>query len=867
MTTRMLINATQKEELRVALVEGQRLFDLDIERTSRPQTKGSIFKGRIFRIEPSLEAAFVEYGSEKHGFLPIKEISPEYYCNPLPESGHASIKDLVKPGQEVLIQVEKEERGTKGAALTTFISLAGCYLVLMPNNPRAGGISRRIEGDDRTDLKAVLAELQVPENMGLIVRTAGLGRSVEELKWDMSVLLNQWNAIQQAATQQSAPFLIHQESDVIMRAIRDYLRPDIDEILIDTPKAYEHAKAHIQLMRPEFLDKLRPYEDPIPLFNRYQIESQIESAFARVIELDNGASIVIDPTEALMSIDINSAKATAGSDIEETALKTNLSAAKEIARQLRLRDIGGLIVIDFIDMSQPRHQRQVENALRDELRNDRARIQIGRISRFGLLEMSRQRLKPSIDDMSHVTCPRCSGQGSIRGIQSLVLSILRMIEEEAMKQQTAEIRLQVPIDVATYLINEKRENITILERRHAIRVVILPNHNLHSPHYHVERLRQQEGEGSDTVGAASYHLLSDVSAATKDNPHLTARVKEMPREPMSPAIKTITQAPTPLEKPSSSGLIKRLWSAVFGATDDKAVDAKADQQTTAAQNRTPQQEQNKPRTGGRGYAGSRTRAPARAQGNQGNQGNNRGRGNRNNNGQQPNQASAQTAPAQAAARTTPQQPVQAAEVPTTANQTTVQQTPAAQSAQNTANTGGQANPNARPPRSGNRRNNNPNNNQNGDRQQTDRGNGERRQARPRGGQQQNNRDRNQTAAPVDATVQAAPIVSPVLAKPRDPAAPKKEVATRRYAGTVTPATLIVLPEATQSRSATEAANLEQVRSKKQTGTAQPVPPVPMKKPAPIAIAVPLAAPSSEGSGLQQVKTKRAADSSSVKESE
>lgn len=863
MTTRMLINATQKEELRVALVEGQRLFDLDIERTSRPQTKGSIFKGRIFRIEPSLEAAFVEYGSEKHGFLPIKEISPEYYCNPLPESGHASIKDLVKPGQEVLIQVEKEERGTKGAALTTFISLAGCYLVLMPNNPRAGGISRRIEGDDRTDLKAVLAELQVPDNMGLIVRTAGLGRSVEELKWDMSVLLNQWNAIQQAATQQSAPFLIHQESDVIMRAIRDYLRPDIDEILIDTPKAYEHAKAHIQLMRPEFLEKLKPYEDPIPLFNRYQIESQIESAFARVIELDNGASIVIDPTEALMSIDINSARATAGSDIEETALKTNLSAAKEIARQLRLRDIGGLIVIDFIDMSQPRHQRQVENALRDELRNDRARIQIGRISRFGLLEMSRQRLKPSIDDMSHVTCPRCSGQGSIRGIQSLVLSILRMIEEEAMKQQTAEIRLQVPIDVATYLINEKRENITILERRHAIRVVILPNHNLQSPHYHVERLRQQEGDGADTVGSASYQLLSEVTAATKDNPHLTARVKEMPREPMSPAIKTITQAPTPLEKPSSSGLIKRLWSAVFGPADDKAAETKAEQQPASAQNR-PQPDQNKTR-GGRGYAGSRTRAPARGQGGQGGQGGNRGRGNRNHNNQQPaNQPAGQTtaaAPTQPA-RAPQQQPVQTVTAPsTTANQAAVEpMQPAAQPAVNASN---QNNPNARPPRSGNRRNNN----QNGERQQADRGNGERRQSRSRGGQQHNSRDRHHAAAPVDSTVQSAPIVSPVLAKPRDPAAPKKEVAPRRYAGTATPATLVVLPETAPARTSTEAVNLEQVRSKKQTGVVQPVPPVPMKKPAPIAIAVPLAAPSSEGSSLQQVKTKRATDSSSVKENE
>lgn len=853
MTTRMLINATQKEELRVALVEGQRLFDLDIERTSRPQTKGSIFKGRIFRIEPSLEAAFVEYGSEKHGFLPIKEISPEYYCNPLPESGHANIKDLVKPGQEVLIQVEKEERGTKGAALTTFISLAGCYLVLMPNNPRAGGISRRIEGDDRTDLKAVLAELQVPENMGLIVRTAGLGRSVEELKWDLSVLFNQWQAIQQAATQHAAPFLIHQESDVIMRAIRDHLRPDIDEIFIDTPKAYEHAKAHIQLMRPEFLEKLKAYEDPIPLFNRYQIESQIESAFARVIELDNGASIVIDPTEALMSIDINSARATAGSDIEDTALKTNLSAAKEIARQLRLRDIGGLIVIDFIDMSQPRHQRQVENALRDELRHDRARIQIGRISRFGLLEMSRQRLKPSIDDLSHVTCPRCSGQGSIRGIQSLVLSILRMIEEEAMKQQTSEIRLQVPIDVATYLINEKRETITILERRHAIRVVVLPNHNLQSPHYHVERLRQQEGEGAETLGTASYQLLSDVSTATKDNPHLTARIKETPREPMSPAIKTITQAPAPTEKSGSSGLIKRLWSAVFGASDEKSTDNKAEQ-TESNQNRATQGDQNKARNP-RGYAGSRSRQAGtpRGQGQGNRQGGGRGGQGGNRSGQQTNNNASAAAPTTA--------PTQAPK-PEQAATTQPAQQPVAQAAQNTAGTSGQSNPNPRPPRSGNRRNNN----QNGDRpNQT----GERRQAKPRqpGGNTQRNQDRGQTQQAPAATVQTTPIVSPVLAKPRDPVAPKKEAAPRRYAGTVQAPTLIVVPETTQSRSAESAASLEQVRSKKQMGNAQPLPPVPMKKPAPIAIAVPVAAPASTSAGLQQVKTKRTANSSSAKDSE
>lgn len=498
---RMLINATQKEELRVALVDGQRLFDLDIESPGHEQKKANIYKGKITRVEPSLEAAFVDYGSDRHGFLPLKEIAREYFPADYSYQGRPNIKDILKEGQEVIVQVNKEERGNKGAALTTFVSLAGSYLVIMPNNPRAGGISRRIEGDERLELKDALGSLEVPEGVGLIVRTAGVGKSPEELQWDLKVLLHHWEAIKQASQSRPAPFLIHQESDVIVRAIRDYLRRDIGEILIDSPKVYEKAKAHIKLVRPDFINRIKLYQGEVPLFSHYQIESQIESAFQREVRLPSGGSIVIDVTEALTAIDINSSRSTRGGDIEETALNTNLEAADEIARQLRLRDLGGLIVIDFIDMTPIRHQREVENRIRDAVRQDRARIQISRISRFGLLEMSRQRLSPSLGESSHHVCPRCQGTGKIRDNESLSLSILRLIEEEALKENTKQVHTIVPVQVASYLLNEKRRTIHNIEKRHEVDIIVVPNEAMETPHFSVLRVR--DGEETNVL---SYHL-------------------------------------------------------------------------------------------------------------------------------------------------------------------------------------------------------------------------------------------------------------------------------------------------------------------------------------------------------------------------
>ncbi|RRZ87248.1 ribonuclease E [Erwinia sp. 198] len=500
---RMLINATQQEELRVALVDGQRLYDLDIESPGHEQKKANIYKGKITRIEPSLEAAFVDYGAERHGFLPLKEISRENFPANYSSHGRPNIKDVLREGQEVIVQIDKEERGNKGAALTTFISLAGSYLVLMPNNPRAGGISRRIEGDDRTELKEALSALDLPEGMGLIVRTAGVGKSAEALQWDLSFRMKHWEAIKKAADSRPAPFLIHQESNVIVRAFRDYLRQDIGEILIDNPKVLELARQHIAALgRPDFSSKIKLYTGEIPLFSHYQIESQIESAFQREVRLPSGGSIVIDSTEALTAIDINSARATRGGDIEETAFNTNLEAADEIARQLRLRDLGGLIVIDFIDMTPVRHQRAVENRLREAVRQDRARIQISHISRFGLLEMSRQRLSPSLGESSHHVCPRCSGTGTIRDNESLSLSILRLIEEEALKENTKEVHAIVPVQIASYLLNEKREAVSAIEKRQGgVRAIIVPNDQMQTPHYSVLRVRS--GEETQTL---SYHL-------------------------------------------------------------------------------------------------------------------------------------------------------------------------------------------------------------------------------------------------------------------------------------------------------------------------------------------------------------------------
>jgi len=524
----MLINATQQEELRVALVDGQRLYDLDIESPGHEQKKANIYKGKITRIEPSLEAAFVDYGAERHGFLPLKEIAREYFPSNYNSHGRPNIKDVLREGQEVIVQIDKEERGNKGAALTTFISLAGSYLVLMPNNPRAGGISRRIEGDDRTELKEALASLELPDGMGLIVRTAGVGKSAEALQWDLSFRMKHWEAIKKAAESRPAPFLIHQESNVIVRAFRDYLRQDIGEILIDNPKVMEMARQHISALgRPDFSSKIKLYTGEIPLFSHYQIESQIESAFQREVRLPSGGSIVIDSTEALTAIDINSARATRGGDIEETAFNTNLEAADEIARQLRLRDLGGLIVIDFIDMTPVRHQRAVENRLREAVRQDRARIQISHISRFGLLEMSRQRLSPSLGESSHHVCPRCSGTGTIRDNESLSLSILRLIEEEALKENTQEVHAIVPVPIASYLLNEKRAAVSAIEARQGgIKCVIVPNDQMQTPHYSVLRVRK--GEETSTLSYKLPKLHEEAMAMPSEEEYAERKQPEQP---------------------------------------------------------------------------------------------------------------------------------------------------------------------------------------------------------------------------------------------------------------------------------------------------------------------------------------------------
>src|ERR1700693_5615159 len=490
---RMLVNAVQEEELRVALVDGQKLYDLSIEIPSREQKKSNIYKGRITRVEPSLEAAFVEYGAQRQGSLPLKEVSKEYFRSQPAAGGRLNIKDLLQEGQELIVQVEKEERGNKGAALTTFISLAGRFLVLMPNNPRAGGVSRRIEGEDRDQMREVMSQLQIPDGMGAIVRTAGVGRSVQELQWDLDNLKVQWEQIEAAAKDRPAPFLVFRESDAVTRSMRDYLSDDVGEVLVDSQAAFQKAQEYMQRFMPaDAQRRLKLYTDDIPLFTRFQIESQIESAYAHKVQLPSGGSIVIDYTEALVSIDINSARATRGSDIETTATNTNLEAADEIARQLRIRDIGGLIVIDFIDMESVKNQRDVEDRLRDAMKMDRARIQIGRLSRFGLLEMSRQRLRPSLGESSHLVCPRCNGIGSIRSVESLALSILRLIGEDARKERTSRIIVQVPVAVATYLINEKREWLRTLEDKTEAELIIVPNENMQTPEYSIKRVRDDE---------------------------------------------------------------------------------------------------------------------------------------------------------------------------------------------------------------------------------------------------------------------------------------------------------------------------------------------------------------------------------------
>jgi ribonuclease E len=565
---RMLINATQPEELRVAIVDGQKLFNLDIEVPGREQKKANIYKGRITRVEPSLEAAFVEYGSERHGFLPLKEISRSYYNEKARSSGgRVSIQEAIKEGQEVIVQVEKEERGNKGAALTTFISLAGRYLVLMPNNPRAGGVSRRIEGQDRTELREAMSELQLPEDMGLIVRTAGIGKNSEELQWDLDYLLQLWQAIEHSAEKPS-PFLIYQESNVIIRSIRDYLRADIGEIVIDDAEVFSQAERFINQVMPQYGKKLRRYDDEVPLFSRYQIESQIESAFQREVRLPSGGAIVIDHTEALTSIDINSARATKGADIEETALNTNLEAADEVARQLRLRDLGGLFVIDFIDMTPSRNQREVENRLKDALKQDRARVQIGRISRFGLLEMSRQRLRPSLGEASEQVCPRCSGHGTIRGVESLSLSVLRIIEEEAMKENTGRILAQLPVDMATFLLNEKRQIIHDIEQRQSIEVVLIPNTHLETPNYTIERVRTADMP-EDGEDISSYKMVTEAPEQRLEQDKVNQPKVEQPAvkaiAPSTPAPQRA--APTVAKEAELSqqetGFLKKFLTSIF----------------------------------------------------------------------------------------------------------------------------------------------------------------------------------------------------------------------------------------------------------------------------------------------------------------
>jgi ribonuclease E len=538
----MLFNATQQEELRVAIVDGQKLVDLDIESAAREQRKSNIYKGIITRVEPSLEAAFVDYGEERHGFLPFKEVDKIYF-KPGVDVGRARIQDALTEGQDLIVQVEKDERGTKGAALTTYISLAGRYLVLMPNNPRGGGVSRRVEGEDRNELRDTLDKLQVPDGMSVIARTAAIGRSPEELQWDLNYLLQLWGAVEGAskASQEKKPFLIYLESSLVIRAIRDYLQPDIGEILIDTEEIYEQARTFMQTVMPANVGKVKLYRDDVPLFSRFQIEHQIESAYSRQVSLPSGGAIVIDHTEALVAVDVNSARATKGGDIEETATRTNLEAADEVARQLRLRDLGGLIVVDFIDMESQKNQREVENRFRDALRYDRARVQIGKISRFGLLELSRQRLQASLEETAHISCPRCSGTGFIRGTESTALHVLRILQEEAMKENTGAVHVQVPVDVASFLLNEKRSEIQKLEARLKVNILLVPNPHLETPHYKVQRLRHDELNAMEHV-PASYEMVEQ-----PEEPKVEAATGEAKRERPEAAVKGIVpEQPAPI---------------------------------------------------------------------------------------------------------------------------------------------------------------------------------------------------------------------------------------------------------------------------------------------------------------------------------
>ncbi|WP_308073662.1 Rne/Rng family ribonuclease [Neisseria polysaccharea] len=580
---RMLFNATQAEELRVAIVDGQNLLDLDIETLGKEQRKGNIYKGIITRIEPSLEACFVDYGTDRHGFLPFKEVSRSYFQDY--EGGRARIQDVLKEGMEVIVQVEKDERGNKGAALTTFISLAGRYLVLMPNNPRGGGVSRRIEGEERQELKAAMAELDIPNGMSIIARTAGIGRSAEELEWDLNYLKQLWQAIEEAGKAHHDPYLLFMESSLLIRAIRDYFRPDIGEILVDNQEVYDQVAEFMSYVMPGNIGRLKLYEDHTPLFSRFQIEHQIESAFSRSVSLPSGGAIVIDHTEALVSIDVNSARATRGADIEDTAFKTNMEAAEEVARQMRLRDLGGLVVIDFIDMENPKHQRDVENVLRDALKKDRARVQMGKLSRFGLLELSRQRLKPALGESSHVACPRCAGTGVIRGIESTALHVLRIIQEEAMKDNTGEVRAQVPVDVATFLLNEKRAELFAMEERLDVNVVLIPNIHLENPHYEINRIRIDDVEED---GEPSYKRVAEPEEDESAKPFGGEKAKAARPEPAVKGVRHTSPAPTaaPEKKTSWWDSFKAWLKRIFGGSETQAAPAAETSEKRSTANRS-----------------------------------------------------------------------------------------------------------------------------------------------------------------------------------------------------------------------------------------------------------------------------------------
>ncbi|ADJ27215.1 Rne/Rng family ribonuclease [Nitrosococcus watsonii] len=620
---RMLINATHAEELRVAMVDGQYLQDLDIENPAREQKKANIYKGKITRIEPSLDAVFIDYGADRQGFLPLKEVTRSYFQSHQREPGdRPKVQEVLKEGQELVVQVEKEERGNKGAALSTFISLAGRYLVLMPNNPRAGGVSRRIEGEERSMLLEAMRTLEIPEGMGLITRTAAVGKNAEELQWDLNYLLHLWRSIQAAAEGQPAPFLIYQESDVIIRALRDYLRLDIGEILIDTPDVYQRAYDFMRQVMPPELRKLKLYQDKVSLFTRFQIESQIETAFQHEVALPSGGAIVVDYTEALTTIDINSARANKGEDIEETALSTNLEAAEEIARQLRLRDLGGLIVIDFIDMAPLRNQRAVENRLRECLREDRARVQIGRISRFGLLEMSRQRLRPSLGEAHQVVCPRCNGRGQVRGVESLGLSVLRLIEEGAAKEKTARMVIQLPISVASFLLNEKRANLAAIEKRYGAHLFVVPNSHLETPTFEIERIkdaRKGESRMDKRIEMQSYQM------ANEPNPKKPALLppSAIPDEPLVRAGSPLFPAPEPqpVTTEAQPDFLRRFWTTFMDGNQALGVAEGVTQETKVVSEEAGERGRAVPRRGrsqGRGRRGS-GRQPNRKESTQGNE--------------------------------------------------------------------------------------------------------------------------------------------------------------------------------------------------------------------------------------------------------